>query len=119
MVKSTRNRTLAVKRKSRTFNTLQDKSNSRACKKSINGQVKTRLQFLNKNIIPLKRKQEKTVKTTPEILKKSRKNTGKVVRSDQVKEYIVEEILNFDPNFKNTGVGYFEVKWKNYKKYSH
>ena len=119
MVKSTRNRTLSVKRKSRTFKSLQGKSNSKTCNKPINRQVKTRLHFLNKNIIPLKRKQEKTVKTTPEIIKKSIKNTGKVVKSDQVKEYIVEEILNFDPNYKNTGVAYFEVKWKNYKKYSY
>jgi hypothetical protein len=116
MVKSTRNRTL-LERESKTFKSFQGKYNSKTCKKPINRQVKTRLQFLNKNIIPLKGTQEKTAKTTPVIITKSIKNTGKVIKSDQVKEYIVEEILNFDSNYKNTGVAYFEVKWKNYKKY--
>ena len=81
--------------------------------------IKTRFQHDDENVVAIKQRTSNSARKPSEKI--SRKKVDKIMttngNSTFDREYIVEEIVNFDPNYKNSHEAHFEIKWEGYKKY--
>jgi hypothetical protein len=80
--------------------------------------IKARFQHDDENNVAIKQRTSNSARKPSEKLSRKKVDTIMIRNGNSTndREYIVEEIVNFDPNYKNLHEAHFEIKWKGYKK---